>query len=142
MQLRTPRWFNDSISIERGPLVFSYGIGEGWVKLHDNGLGSADWQVFPTTPWNYALKVNTSAPETGITVIETDVGQSPFSRAHAPVRLQTKGQQIPPWRADDGAANPLPQSPVSSQEKEETVTLIPYAAAKLRVTAFAQLKTE
>jgi hypothetical protein len=142
MQLRTSRWFNDSISIERGPLVFSYGIGEDWVKLRDNGLGSADWQIFPTTPWNYALKVNTSAPEEGITVIETEVGQNPFSRAHAPVRLQAKGRQIPPWRADDGAANPLPQSPVSSSEKEETLTLIPYAAAKLRVTAFALLKSE
>lgn len=142
MQLRTSRWFNDSISIERGPLVFSYGIGEDWVKLRDNGLGSADWQIFPTTPWNYALKVNTVTPEEGITIAETEVGQGPFSRAHAPVRLQIKGRQIPLWRADDGAANPLPQSPVSSQEKEETVTLIPYAAAKIRVTAFAQLKSE
>lgn len=142
MQLRTSRWFNDSISIERGPLVFSYGIGEDWVKLRENGLGSADWQIFPTTPWNYALKVNTSAPEEGITVTETEVGQDPFSRVHAPVRLQVKGRQIPSWRADDGAANPLPQSPISSSEKEETLTLIPYAAAKLRVTAFAQLKSE
>ena len=49
------------------------------------------------------------------------------------------GRKIPAWRADDGAASPLPQSPVSSQEKEEAVTLIPYAAAKLRATAFAQL---
>ena len=139
MQLRTSRWFNDSIAIERGPLVFSYGIGEDWVKLRDRGLGSADWQVFPTTPWNYALKVNTSAPEDGIEVIESEVGESPFSRMHAPVRLKVKGRKLPQWRADDGAANPLPQSPVSSQEKEETITLIPYAAAKLRVTAFAQL---
>jgi len=142
MQLSTSRWFNDSISIERGPLVFSYPIGEDWVKLRDNGLGSADWQIFPTTPWNYALKVNTSAPEEGIVVTETEVGHAPFSRADAPVRLQVKGRQIPSWRAEDGAANPLPQSPVSSQEKEDTLTLIPYAAAKLRVTAFAQLKSE
>jgi glycosyl hydrolase family 127 (putative beta-L-arabinofuranosidase)/beta-L-arabinofuranosidase (glycosyl hydrolase family 127) len=140
MQLRTSKWFNESIAIERGPLIFSYGIGEDWVKLRDNGLGSADWQIFPTTPWNYALKVNTSAPEDEITVTEAEVGQAPFSRAHAPVRLEAKVRKIPLWRAEDGAANPLPESPVSSQEKEETVTLIPYAAAKLRVTAFAQLK--
>jgi hypothetical protein len=142
MQLRTSQWFNDSISIERGPLVFSYAIGEDWVKLRDNGLGSSDWQIFPTTPWNYALRVNTSAPDEGIATIETEVGQAPFTRAHVPVRLQAKGRQIPPWRADDGAANLLPQSPVSSQEKEETLVLIPYAAAKLRVTAFAQLKSQ
>ena len=54
MQPRVSRWFNDSIAVERGPLVFSYGIGENWVKLRDRGM-TADWQVFPTTPWNYAL---------------------------------------------------------------------------------------
>ena len=49
MHPRTSRWFNDSVSLERGPLVFSYGIGESWVKLRDRGM-TADWQVYPTTP--------------------------------------------------------------------------------------------
>jgi uncharacterized protein len=35
---RASRWFNDSIAIERGPLVFSYGIVEDWVKLRDRGM--------------------------------------------------------------------------------------------------------
>jgi len=140
-RLRTSRWFNDSIAIERGPLVFSYEIGEDWVKLRDNGLGSADWQVYPTTPWNYALSVDANAPDAGIAVTETPVEQRPFTREHAPVRLHAKGRQILRWRADDGAANPLPQSPVTSEVQEETVTLIPYAAAKLRITAFPQLKS-
>ena len=48
------KWFHDSIAVERGPLVFSYGIGESWVKLRDRGM-TADWQVYPTSPWNYAL---------------------------------------------------------------------------------------
>ena len=64
------------------------------MKLRDRGLGSADWQVFPTTPWNYALKVNTSAPEDGIEVIETEVGQALFSRAHAPVRSMPRDVRI------------------------------------------------
>jgi hypothetical protein len=38
-------------------------------------------------------------------------------------------------------ANPLPQSPVESDQAEETITLIPYAAAKLRITAFPQCKS-
>ncbi len=141
MRLRTSRWFNDSVSIERGPLVFSYGIGEDWVKLRDNGLRSADWQVFPATPWNYALDVDLDDPESAVVVTETPVGPGPFTREHAPVRLHAKARQVQQWRADDGAANPLPQSPVASQQQEETVTLIPYAAAKLRITAFPQLKS-
>jgi hypothetical protein len=42
-------------------------------------------------------------------------------------------------RAEDGVADPVPGSPVTSNEREETIKLIPYAAAKLRITAFPQL---
>jgi len=140
MAPRVSRWFNDSIAIERGPLVFSLNVGESWVKLRDRGM-TADWQVFPTAPWNYALKVDTAAPGTSIEVMEAEVASGPFTGKHTPVRLTVKARRLNGWRADDGAANPLPQSPVASDSPEETITLIPYAAAKLRITAFPQCKS-
>jgi hypothetical protein len=140
MQPRVSRWFHDSVAIERGPLVFSYGIGESWVKLRDRGM-TADWQVFPTTPWNYALNVDAASPEKSIRVAESEVGEAPFTRRHAPVRLSVHARKLNEWRAEDGAANPLPQSPVASDQPDETLTLIPYAAAKLRITAFPQCKS-
>ncbi len=140
MNPRVSRWFNDSIAIERGPLVFSYGIGEDWVKLRDRGM-TADWQVFPTGQWNYALDVDEASPSKSIAVTESEVGKSPFTRQHPPVQLAVKARRLDQWRADDGAANVLPKSPVTSNQPEETVTLIPYAAAKLRITAFPQCKT-
>ena len=140
MQPRVSRWFHDSVAVERGPLVFSYGIGESWVKLRQRGM-TADWQVFPTTPWNYALQLDPADPAKGIAVTETAVGPAPFSRRHAPVHLTVKARKLDAWRAVDGATNPLPQSPVTTTEPEETLTLIPYAAAKLRITAFPQCKT-
>jgi hypothetical protein len=141
MRVRTSSWFNDSIAVERGPLVFSYGIGEDWVKLGENGLGSADWQVFPTSPWNYALDVDINSPEATIKEAETPMGEGPFTSRNTPVRLLAQGRLMKSWRADDGAANPLPQSPVVSEEPKETLTLMPYAAAKLRITAFPKLKS-
>jgi len=140
MAPRISRWFHDSMAVERGPLVFSYGIGESWVKLRDRGM-TADWQVFPTTRWNYALVADPDSPAKTISAAETEVGQAPFTHAHAPVRLSVKARKLNDWRAEDGVANPLPQSPVASDEPEETLTLIPYAAAKLRITAFPQCKS-
>jgi DUF1680 family protein len=137
MTPRVSRWFNGSVAIERGPLVFSYGIGESWVKLRDRGM-TADWQVFPTSAWNYALNIDRDAPEKSIAVSESQAGEAPFSRRHAPVQLHVKARRANEWRAEDGAADPVPASPVQSKEPEETITLIPYAAAKLRITAFPQ----
>jgi uncharacterized protein len=135
----TSRWYNDSIAIERGPLVFSYGIGESWLKLRDRGL-TADWQVYPDSQWNYALAVDTEAPARSIAVIEDRVGEAPFTRRHTPVQLRVRAHKLIGWYAEDGVADPLPQSPLTSDQPEETITLIPYAAAKLRITAFPQCR--
>jgi hypothetical protein len=137
---RVSKWFHDSVSIDRGPLVFSYGIGEDWVKLRDRGL-TADWQVFPATQWNFALALDPASSAHDITATETEVRGRPFSSKHAPVKLQVRARKLPAWLAENGVANPPPQSPVTSDQAEETISLIPYAAAKLRVTAFPTLKT-
>ena len=140
MQPRLSRWFNNSVAVERGPLVFSYGVGESWVKLRDRGM-TADWQVFPTTPWNYALKVDEGSPGLGIAVEESGIHEGAFTSKSTPVKLKIEARKLTDWRAEDGAANPLPVSPVTSNEPVETITLIPYAAAKLRITAFPQCKS-
>ncbi len=140
MQLRTSRGFNQSVAIERGPLVFSLAVGESWVKLRQNEQKSADWQVFPTREWNYALAVDLAHPDKDLAVTETPMGSVPFSAKETGVRIAARGRQVPSWVADDGAANPLPESPVASDSPEERLTLLPYAAAKLRITAFPVLK--
>ncbi len=137
MAPRISRWFNNSAVIERGPLVFSYGISESWVKLRDRGM-TADWQVFPAGPWNYALSLDANSPEKSIALTESEIGEAAFTRRRAPVQLQVKARRLNEWRAEDGVADPVPQSPVKTSEPEETITLIPYATAKLRITAFPQ----
>ncbi len=134
---RLSRWNNNSVALERGPLVFSFPIGEDWVKLRERAR-TADWQVFPSTPWNYALSIED--PER-IAVRESPLGACPFSLWASPVQLAVRARQLPGWRAEDGVAAAPPVSPVTSNEPENTLTLVPYAAAKLRITAFPALQT-
>ena len=141
LEPRVSHWFHDSVAVERGPLVFSYGIGEDWLKLRDRGM-TADWQVYPTTQWNYALALDAASQAHDITAIEAEVGDRPFTAKGAPVILHVKGRKLPAWRAEDGVAAPIPLGPVASDQPEEMITLIPYAAAKLRITAFPRLKQD
>jgi uncharacterized protein len=125
--------------LNEGRWFFSYGIGENWLKLRDRGM-SADWQVFPTTQWNYAIAVSPENAASAVSVEEFPVGKQPFSAKPAAVVLNVKARKLHSWRSEDGAANPVPQSPVSSDGPQEAIRLIPYASAKVRITAFPQLE--
>ena len=78
---------------------------------------------------------------TAVQVREKAIGDYPFSPQGAPVELAVKGRRLPEWTLVNGSAGPLPQSPVTSSERDETLTLVPYGAAKLRVTAFPRIET-
>jgi hypothetical protein len=138
MRLRVTRWFRNSIAIERGPLVFALKIGEDWRKIRQHGP-AADWEVHPTTPWNYALLVDERRPERTIRVIQRTMGKTPYSADGAPIELRVSARKLPEWKLENGSAGLLPESPVTSDQPLETVTLIPYGSAKLRITAFPQL---
>jgi DUF1680 family protein len=139
MSPRVIRGFNDSVSVRRGPLVFSLAIEQDWLKLRDRGNAS-DWQVFPASAWSYAIAANEQSGKT-IAVEESPIGAPPFTRQFPGVAIRLSGRKLQNWRAVDGAADPVPQSPVTSNESAENITLIPYAAAKLRITAFPELES-
>ncbi len=129
MEVRTSHWFHNSIAVERGPLVYSLKIGETWHKLKQTGPAS-DWEVFPSTPWNYALIPG------AMQVKEQPMSKQPYTVDSSPIEIAVQARRLPEWQMVDDSAGPLPVSPVSTKQPLETLTLIPYGAAKLRITAF------
>jgi hypothetical protein len=138
------RGYNNAVALTRGPLVYALKIGEDWRRINENEpyreLPHADWEVYPTTPWNYALAVNKASLLEDVTFTEFPVGEMPFSPQGAPVEATVKGRRVPEWGMDHGSAADAPRSPVISSEPLETLTLIPYGCTNLRITEFPVLK--
>lgn len=161
MDVRIERRYNNSASVLRGPLYFALRIGKEYKPFHVHTdriqsidyLGSRDWEIYPTTPWNYGLVLDESRPNKGISVKSNSIGSLPFADVgeiyynpsennhmkwpnEAPVVLTISCKRIPGWGMKNNSADLPPKSPVVSNEAVETLKLVPYGSARLRIAEF------
>lgn len=152
VQLRLPmpvtvrRWEKNrrAVSIHRGPLAFSLAIGERWDRYGGTGDFPC-YEVFPTTPWNYALMLDEGV-QVEKNAWEVKAGgeqQQPFAPENAPLRLKVRARRVPGWQQEaNGLIGEVPESPVDPatvEATQEEVTLIPMGCARLRVSAFPEI---
>ena len=133
---------NGLYAITRGPLVYSLPIGERWVRINEDVPGReyphCDYEVYPTTPWNYGLCLDPRQGGEEIIFEERPIGECPFSPEGAPIRAYVKGKKID-WQMRNGAAEPFPSMEWVSDELED-LCLIPYGCTNLRMTEMPLLK--
>ena len=142
MKVKTTRRYHEAVAVERGPLVYSLKIGENWTRVNADKphreLPHGDFEIRPTTPWNYGLIVDEDKPETSISFSEQPVGEKPFSAEGAGVVAKAKGKRLSDWKLKYGWADDVPTGIQTSSVPVEDITLIPYGCARLRVTEFPQ----
>jgi DUF1680 family protein len=143
MKVKTSRRYNEAIAIERGPLVYSLKLGEAWKQVNADKphreLPHGDFEVRPTTPWNYGLLIDEAKPETSVAFEEQPVGEKPFSPEGGGITAKVKGRKLPNWKLVHGWAQEIPPEPQSSKEPVEELTLIPYGCTNIRVTEFPRV---
>ena len=144
MKAALARGHHKSAVVLRGPLVYGLKIGEDWRQVNADRPGHerphGDWEVYPTTPWNYGLKLKEKTLDRDVVFENRPLGEIPFSPEGAPVIARVQGRRLPGWSLVHGSAGENPQSPVESDEALEDLTLIPYGCTNLRVTEFPILK--
>jgi len=132
--VKVERGHNGALSFSRGALVYALPIKENWVIWRKRGPTN-DWQVYPASRWNIGIK-----PDAAITASEHPVGEKPFAGATPAVQLAMQGRYVPAWKASEGSADVVPAKPEPSADEDvQSIALVPYAGAKLRITAFPAL---
>ncbi|MEZ3506429.1 MAG: glycoside hydrolase family 127 protein [Lachnospiraceae bacterium] len=130
MKVTASFWHQDTLAVERGPLVYGLDLQERW-EVKKETAGVKDYYIFPESAWNYAL--DKSLPHK---VEEQEVSAVPFSKKHPPVRLNVSARRVEEWKERNGDAREIPNSPVREAGEEETVALIPFGCTKLRISQF------
>ncbi|MCP4452928.1 MAG: hypothetical protein GY809_15810 [Planctomycetes bacterium] len=144
MQAKTSQGYNGAVRLERGPLVYSLKLGEKWTRVNADTphreLPHGDFEVRPTTPWNYGLLLDEENPDKSVTFKAASVGDTPFSPEGAGMTATVQGRRVPGWRMAHGWAAEVPADAQTSKEPLEALTLIPYGCTNIRVTEFPRLQ--
>ena len=151
MQISTNRWYENSISVERGPLVYALQMKEEWKsnKFTDSEIfryGKTYFDVTSPDKWNYGIITPVrNQPQTEeqfkVTVDPAKQKASFFwNTENAPIQIKVKAREIPHWKLYNEMTGPLPYSignhGLRQQLPEVEITLIPYGCTTLRVSQF------
>ncbi len=130
-------WYNRSVGVRRGALIFSYPIGEDWRILSDNAcrelkvpaMGkTVNREVLPTTPWNIGMLLSESSFE----VTKFPVSEHPFTPDTAPIGLSVRIKKRSDWRLIGNA--PAPQPCGCCTGESMNARLIPYGSSRLKLS--------
>ncbi len=143
-ELSLTHWKNGSVTVDRGPLSYSVRIGEAW-RVAEGDAGTyahpephlfENYEVLPTSPWNYGLCAESGSAEGCVEIKELrkEIASQPWTPENAPIVLTAHARRIPEWVIEDDMAAELQASPAFTECEEELIEMIPLGCARLRIS--------
>ncbi|WP_336516413.1 beta-L-arabinofuranosidase domain-containing protein [Pollutibacter soli] len=150
MHIFRNNWYENSKSIERGPIVYALKIGEAYSKVKNESdpvdFGNEFYEIRPTTAWNYGLplmKEDEVEKNFKVEKPTSFVANYPWNVMNAPVVIRTKGKKIPSWQLYNEMAGPIPFSvsyDLELNSATEDIVLVPYGCTRLRISQFPEVR--
>ena len=134
MQVSLKHWAGNTVSIERGPLVYAMQIDEKAQPIGGTKTapGFPAWDKQPASPWNFGLVLKGAVDQ--VQVIQDDKGAFPWDTGHAPVRLLVPAVEITNWVMPPDRRNPGFVADAKLGSTQSLVSFVPYGTTCLRLT--------
>lgn len=145
MEVTTSKWYENSVAVERGPLVYGLKMEEKWEKKEFTGnditqFGESYYEVTSPTKWNYgivAFNPDKTQEHFQVTIDkEKQAGNYYWNVENAPIQIKVKAKEITSWKLYNEMSGPQPFSTGRSNQPVEEITLIPYGCTTLRISEF------
>jgi len=147
MNFKYTRWYENSLGIERGPLVYALRIEEDWRKIEKEGMTDrVFWEVYPKSAWNYAILGKELKEESFNLRVSENIPDNPWNLKNAPIQIRVKAVRLPEWRIENHSAGKMfvpsriKKDAKRGGNKVEDITLIPYGCTTLRISQFPMIE--
>jgi hypothetical protein len=131
-------------AVIRGPLTYTMRVPEEWKKfksiLNAPISDVVSYRLMPKkgAAWNYGLVLDEKKLDKcfKMKTLKRPRGGYPFQ--HPPVGLEVRARRVLNWKQEGNDEHPMtpgqPFAPMKLAKRVETITLVPYAFTKLRMT--------
>ena len=138
MEIQYSHWAQNSLGIERGPLVYALKIEEEWREISQEGYDDTYWEVRPKSDWNYTL-LKKEIDKSNLKIeIKDRVSEYPWNLENAPIKLTIPAMKLPLWQLERGSAGKIPANAkdLPTDGVLRNIILIPYGCTTLRISEF------
>lgn len=136
MDVRTSRWAENSVAVERGPLLYALKIDEQQKAITNASEKGSFTEVYAASAWNYGI-ASQAIKNKNFLVQTKAMNDMPWNQQNAPIEIITEGKRLKEWVEYNHSAGKLPRSTTSANgAPAEKIMLIPYGCTALRISEF------